>query len=54
MSSSPPTPAVVEVVDVARLKAKVFVSEHDATALNKARPVTNATDIYPGETFTGR
>jgi len=50
----PANTAVVEVVDVARLKAKVFVSEHDAYRVEQGQAVTITTDIYPGETFTGK
>lgn len=46
--------AVVEVVDVTRLKAIVYVSERDAYRLLVGGPVTITTDIYPGEIFLGK
>lgn len=46
--------AVVEVVDVARLKAKVYVSESDAYRLRKDQKVSLSTSIYPGEVFPGK
>jgi len=45
--------AVVEVVDVSRLKARVFVSERDAYRVQEGRSVEVTTGIYPGETFKG-
>ena len=46
--------AVVEVVDVSRLKAKVYVSERDAYRLQEGAPATITTEVYPGETFQGK
>ncbi|MBL7953219.1 MAG: efflux RND transporter periplasmic adaptor subunit [Flavobacteriales bacterium] len=46
--------AVVEVVDVTRLKAKVYVSERDAYRLQDGLPVTITTEVFPGETFQGK
>ena len=45
--------AVVEVVDVSRLKAKVFVSEHDAYRVKEGHKVTVTSEVFPGETFQG-
>lgn len=46
--------AVVEVVDVSRLKAKVFVSESDAYRVKEGDGVTITTKVFPGETFQGK
>ena len=46
--------AVVEVVDVTRLKAKVYVSESDAYRVRTGQEVTLTTSIYPGESFAGK
>ena len=46
--------AVVEVVDVSRLKAKVFVSEGDAYRVHVGDAVTITSSVYPGETFAGK
>jgi len=46
--------AVVEIVDVARLKAKVYVSESDAYRVRTGQDVTLTTNINPGETFPGK
>lgn len=45
--------AVVEVMDITQLKAKVSVSERDAYLLREGLPVKITTDVYPGETFSG-
>lgn len=45
--------AVVEVVDVGRLKAKVFVSERDAYRVKEGSPVSITSEVFPGETFQG-
>ena len=45
--------AVVEVVGLVQLKAKVSVSEHDAYRLREGLPVRITTDVFPGETFKG-
>lgn len=45
--------AVVEVVDVSRLKAKVYVSERDAYRLAEGAAATITTEMFPGETFQG-
>ncbi|MFT3886502.1 MAG: efflux RND transporter periplasmic adaptor subunit [Flavobacteriales bacterium] len=50
----PANTAVVEVVDIARLKANVFVSERDAYRVQPGRAVEITTDIYPGERFPGK
>jgi membrane fusion protein (multidrug efflux system) len=49
-----PNTAVVELVDVTRLKAKVFVSESDAYRVRTSQPVSLTTAIYPNETFPGK
>lgn len=46
--------AVVEVVDVSRLKAKVHVSERDAYRLKEGDAVAITSDVFPGEVFQGR
>lgn len=46
--------AVVEVVDVSRLKAKVFVSENDAYRVNMGDAVSISSSVFPGETFAGK
>lgn len=46
--------AVVEVVDVSRLKAKVSVSERDAYRLNEGMSVKISTEVFPGRTFSGK
>lgn len=46
--------AVVEVVDVTRLKAKVYVSESDAYRVRTGQEVSITTGIYPGESFAGK
>jgi membrane fusion protein (multidrug efflux system) len=46
--------AVVEVVDVSQLKAKVFVSERDAYRVKEGDAVTVTTETFPGETFQGK
>ncbi|MBX2971511.1 MAG: efflux RND transporter periplasmic adaptor subunit [Flavobacteriales bacterium] len=46
--------AVVEVVDVSRLKARVQVSEHDAYRLKEGDAVAITSAVFPGETFDGR
>lgn len=45
--------AVLEVVDVARLKAKVFVSERDAYRVKEGDKVTITSEVFPGEAFQG-
>ncbi|MCB9163628.1 MAG: efflux RND transporter periplasmic adaptor subunit [Flavobacteriales bacterium] len=45
--------AVVEVVDVSRLKAKVYVSEQDAYRVKEGDAVTVTSEVYPGESFQG-
>jgi membrane fusion protein (multidrug efflux system) len=42
------------VVDVSRLKAKVFVSERDAYRVKEGDAVTMTTDIYPGRDLQGK
>lgn len=46
--------AVVEVVNVTRLKAKVYVSESDAYRVLTGQAVSITTGIYPGESFPGK
>lgn len=46
--------AVVEVVDVSRLKANVRVSERDAYRLKEGDAVAVTTEVFPGEVFQGR
>ncbi|MBK9289940.1 MAG: efflux RND transporter periplasmic adaptor subunit [Flavobacteriales bacterium] len=46
--------AVVEVVGLVQLKAKVSVSEHDAYRLREGSPVRIATDVFPGDLQGGR
>lgn len=46
--------AVVEVVDVSRLKAKVRVSERDAYRVKEGDAVVVTTEVFPGERFQGR
>jgi len=46
--------AVVEVVDVSRLRAKVYVSESDAYRVKEGDAVTITSDVFPGETFQGK
>lgn len=46
--------AVVEVVDVSQLKAKVHVSERDAYRVKEGDAVAVTTEVFPGETFQGR
>ncbi|TXI82383.1 MAG: efflux RND transporter periplasmic adaptor subunit [Flavobacteriales bacterium] len=48
------TTAVVEVVDVARLKAKVYISERDAYRVKEGAAVTITSEVFPGETFQGK
>lgn len=48
------TTAVVEVVDVNRLKAKVFISERDAYRVKEGSAVTITSEVFPGETFQGK
>jgi len=45
--------AVVEVVDVSRLKARVMVSERDAYRVKEGDTVHVTTPVFPGETFAG-
>jgi RND family efflux transporter MFP subunit len=45
--------AVVEVVDVSRLKARVFVSERDAYRVKEGNKVIITSEVFPGETFQG-
>lgn len=45
--------AVVEVVDVSRLKAKVYVSERDAYRVQVGDSVSVTSGVFPGETFEG-
>lgn len=46
--------AVVEVVDVSRLKAEVYVSEGDAYRVKEGDAVTITSEVFPGETFQGK
>ncbi|MCC6839706.1 MAG: efflux RND transporter periplasmic adaptor subunit [Flavobacteriales bacterium] len=46
--------AVVEVVDVSRLKAKVYVSEHAAYRLREGSSAAITSTVYPGTTFEGK
>lgn len=46
--------AVVEVVDVSRLKARVHVSERDAYRVKEGLAVSVTSDVFPGETFQGK
>ena len=46
--------AVVEVVDVSRLKAQVYVSERAAYGLQEGSAATVTSDVFPGATFTGK
>lgn len=48
------TTAVVEVVDVSRLKAKVFISEHDAYRVKEGSTVTITSEVFPNEAFQGK
>ena len=49
-----PGTMIVEVVDVAHLKAEVHVSERDAYRLKPGQPVTITSDVFAGEAFKGR
>lgn len=46
--------AVVEVVDVSRLKARVFISEHDAYRVKEGSNATITSEVFPSETFRGK
>lgn len=48
------TTPVVEVVDVSRLKARVFISERDAYRMKEGTAVTITAEVFPGETFQGK
>lgn len=45
---------VVEVVDVTRLKAKVYVSERDAYRVQEGQAVKVTSEVFPGEVFAGK
>ncbi|SEQ04452.1 RND family efflux transporter, MFP subunit [Ectothiorhodospira magna] len=45
---------ILALVDLAPLRARVFVTERDYARLAPGQPVTLTTMAYPGETFTGR
>ncbi len=48
------TTAVVEVVDVSRLKANVYISERDAYRVKEGTLVSVTSEVFPGETFQGK